>query len=161
MEDVGACAAFRPARQKYFALLEAGQNWRDLPSALQREALGRAYDSTGGRVGFCRRLSWDKPSPTLVTCPTMPATELCHPEEDRPLSINEYKRLQTFPDDWEVCGALSAQYRQLGNAVPVEFGAAVGRHLLAFDAGVELPLAGAKVSRYSRTDEGSWSRRTA
>src|SRR5690349_19650195 len=86
----GESLSFRKGREKYFALLKDGQNWRDLPDQLKREALGRAYDSSGGRVGFCRRIAWDKPSPTLVTCPTMPATELAHPQEMRPLSIKEY-----------------------------------------------------------------------
>jgi DNA (cytosine-5)-methyltransferase 1 len=34
----------------------------------------------------------------------MPATDLAHPEEDRPLSIEEYKRIQEFPDDWIIAG---------------------------------------------------------
>ncbi len=40
------------------------------------------------------------PAPTLVTHPAMPATDLAHPVENRPLSIEEYKRIQEFPDDW-------------------------------------------------------------
>lgn len=157
---VGACARFRAGREKYFAMLCEGQNWRDLPESLQREALGGAYNSTGGRVGFCRRLAWDKPSPTLVTSPVMPATELCHPSELRPLSVNEYKRLQTFPDDWRVCGPMAAQYRQIGNAVPVEFGAAVGRHLLRLETGTA-EASGLRKSRYRGTDQDSWRARTA
>jgi DNA (cytosine-5)-methyltransferase 1 len=156
---VGECARFRAGRERFFAALAEGQNWRSLPRELQKEALGRAYDSSGGRVGFCRRLSWDKPSPTLVTSPVMPATELCHPDELRPLSVNEYLRLQTFPDDWAVCGPLSAKYRQIGNAVPVEFGAAVGRHLVAFDGGqTDRDSGGAVMSRYKNTDHDSWRR---
>lgn len=161
LSDVGEFVPFRRGREKYFAQLHDGQNWRDLPIDLQREALGGAYDSTGGRVGFCRRVAWDKPSPTLVTSPAMPATELGHPTDLRPLSINEYKRLQTFPDDWIVCGPLSAQYRQLGNAVPVEFGAAIGRHVMALSRGDEIDVCGASLSRYKGTDEESWRRRTA
>jgi DNA (cytosine-5)-methyltransferase 1 len=124
--------------------------------------MGNAFHSTGGRVGFCRRIAWDRPSPTLVTCPTMPATELVHPDEMRPLSVNEYKRLQTFPDDWAVEGSLAAQYRQIGNAVPVAFGRAIGEHLLAHAAGRELPIVpGAAKSRYRGTDQDSWRRRMA
>ncbi len=87
----------------------------------------------------------------------MPATELCHPSEMRPLSVNEYRRLQTFPDDWIVCGPLASQYRQLGNAVPVDFGTAVGRHLIAFENGLIAPCVdGAVKSRYKNTDHESW-----
>lgn len=162
LDDVGPCAPFRAGRSRFFMKLSEGQNWRDLPPKLQKEALGGAFDSTGGRVGFCRRLAWDEPAPTLVTCPSMPATELGHPSELRPLSVNEYKRLQTFPDDWAVCGPVAAQYRQLGNAVPVLFGEAVGRHLLACERGergsVEPEVAN---SRYRNTDHLSWRRRSA
>jgi DNA (cytosine-5)-methyltransferase 1 len=162
LSSTGECAKFRAGRERFFSKLGEGQNWRDLSPALQKEALGRAYGSSGGRVGFCRRLAWDKPSPTLVTSPVMPATELGHPVELRPLSVNEYRRLQTFPDDWTVCGSLAAQYRQLGNAVPVEFGAAVGRHLIAFENGLISPNGDCAVkSRYKNTDHESWRKRMA
>jgi len=123
-------APLRAAQAKYIAMLGPGQNWRDLPESLQREALGRAFDSSGGRTGFLRRLGWDEPSPTLVTSPTMPATLLAHPSELRPLSVEEYLRLQGFPDEWQVEGTTAQKYRQLGNAVPVPLAACLGRHLL-------------------------------
>ena len=157
----GDFVPFRRGREEYFRLISEGENWRSLPATMQREALGGAFNSTGGRVGFCRRIAWDKPSPTLVTCPAMPATELGHPEELRPLSVNEYKRLQTFPDEWTVCGPLSAQYRQLGNAVPVAFGRAIGEHLLAVQSGSVRTQEGVPLSRYRLTNEESWRRRSA
>ena len=162
LRDIGLCAPLRPGRTKFVRRLSAGQNWRDLPERMQKEALGNAHGSTGGRVGFCRRLAWDKPSPTLMTSPTMPATELSHPEQHRPLSVNEYKRLQTFPDDWTVCGSLAEQYRQIGNAVPVLLGEAIGRHLLAFDrGGMQDRPPPIPPSRYKNTDEASWRCRLA
>ena len=150
---------FPPRRLRYYRLLGPGQNWRDLPAALQAEAMGKSYFSGGGKTGFYRRLDWDKPSPTLVTCPTMPATDLAHPVKDRPLALEEYSRLQTFPDGWQFAGSVRDVYRQIGNAVPIEFGAAVGRHLLAYDAGV-LPKRTAPValSRYRNTGYNSWAK---
>lgn len=120
-------------RQKFYHHLSAGQNWKNLPSELQEEAMGKSYNLQGGKTGFYRRLSWDKPAPTLVTCPTMPATELCHPEEIRPLSLEEYARIQMFPDTWLFAGNMSSVYKQIGNAVPVGLAEAVGRHILQFD----------------------------
>jgi DNA (cytosine-5)-methyltransferase 1 len=38
--------------------------------------MGKSYYLGGGKTGFLRRLDWNKPSPTLVTSPTMPATDL-------------------------------------------------------------------------------------
>ncbi len=116
---------FSPSKSKVMEMVPEGGNWRDLPAKIQREALGGAYDSWGGRGGFCRRLAWNRPAPALTTRPNSKATMLCHPTELRPLSVEEYRRLQQFPDEWEVCGGLSSQYRQLGNAVPVGLGEVV------------------------------------
>ena len=60
----------------------------------------------------------------------MPATDLAHPELDRPLSIQEYKRIQEFPDDWKLSGSLRNQYKQIGNAVPVSLGKAIGKLII-------------------------------
>jgi DNA (cytosine-5)-methyltransferase 1 len=123
---------FSETRKHYLSLLTAGQNWRNLPSDLLPQAMGGAYEASGGRVGFYRRLAWDKPSPTLPTSPAQKSTMLCHPDELRPLSVQEYARIQQFPDTWQVQGSLMAQYRQLGNAVPVGLGYVIGRTLLRY-----------------------------
>lgn len=146
------CLPLRPHQLKFIGQVPAGGNWRSLPANLQPEALGGAFHSSGGRVGFLRRLAWDKPSPALTTNPTMPATLLAHPEEDRPLSVEEYRRLQGFPDEWEVAGGVAQQYKQLGNAVPIALGLAVGRHLTSPVRG-----SGAATSRYRGIDDLSWS----
>jgi len=74
----------------------------------------------GGRTGFFRRLSWEKPAPTLVTSPSQMATCICHPDETRPLTVREYARIQGFPDNWSFEGSLAQKYRMIGEAVPVE-----------------------------------------
>ena len=151
--------AFPERRLHYYRMLKPGQNWRNLPEGIKPEAMGKSYFAGGGKTGFYRRLAWDRPSPTLVTCPTMPATDLAHPVEDRPLSVQEYSVLQTFPEGWEFAGSMSDKYRQIGNAVPVRFGARVGLHLIGYDAGTLnqhrdlIPP-----SRYRNTDDQSWWR---
>lgn len=117
---------FPPSTAKFIKHVPAGGNWRDLPQRLQAKAMGKAYVSWGGRAGFFRRLSWRKPSPSLTTSPTSKATLLCHPTEDRPLSLREYARIQQFPDNWEFSGGLGQQYTQVGNAVPICIGRFVG-----------------------------------
>lgn len=107
-----------------------GGYWRDLPDELQREYMKKSYFLGGGKTGMARRLSWDEPSLTLTCAPAQKQTERCHPEETRPLTVREYARIQTFPDDWEFTGPLSAQYKQIGNAVPVNLGYAIGRSLI-------------------------------
>ena len=111
-------------------MLRSGQNWRDLPNAVQKEAMGNSWFAGGGKTGFYRRLAWDKPAPTLVTRPTMKATDLCHPDELRPLSVEEYAAIQTFPLEFKFAGNLDSQYRQIGNAVPCVFGEAIRQHVL-------------------------------
>jgi len=148
---------FPEKRLKYYRILKPGQNWRNLPEHLQKEALGKSYYAGGGKTGFLRRLDWNKPSPTVVTHPAMPATDLAHPEEDRPLSIQEYKRIQEFPDNWVLAGPLIQQYKQVGNAVPNSLGYAVGKHIQQLLRG-EKPeqYIGFKYSRYKNTSNIEW-----
>lgn len=148
---------FPEKRLKYYRLLKAGQYWRDLPVELHQEALGASFYAGGGKTGFYRRLAWDKPAPTLVTHPAMPATDLAHPEEDRPLSIEEYKRIQEFPDGWIIAGKLLDQYRQVGNAVPCSLGRAIAKMLLEHLRGKKpLIYPDFPYSRYNKTDDVSW-----
>lgn len=148
---------FPEKRLKYYRLLKAGENWRALPEELQKDALGKSYFAGGGKTGFLRRLDWRKPSPTLVTHPAMPATDLAHPEEDRPLSIEEYKRIQEFPDDWQLAGPLIQQYKQVGNAVPLSLGKAVGDLVMNLLLGNEIKnFHGFKYSRYNNTSCVDW-----
>ncbi len=124
-----AFSELSPTKRRFVARIPAGGNWRDLPPHLQRKALGGAFVSWGGRVGFFRRLAWDRPAPALTTRPDSKATMLCHPDELRPLSVKEFARLQQFPDDWWFAGGVPQQYSQVGNAVPLGLGEAVGREL--------------------------------
>ena len=129
--DCGECAAFSQDRLTYLQRVPEGGNWRDLPEEIQKEAMGGAYGSGGGKVGFYRRLSYKQPSPTLVTTPVQKATMMCHPTQDRPLSIREYARIQQFPDDWVFTGTSAAKYRQIGNAVPIGLALALGKAVLS------------------------------
>lgn len=149
---------FPEKRLRFYQLLKEGQNWRDLPINLQKEALGKSYFSGGGKTGFLRRLDWDKPSPTLVTHPAMPATDLCHPKELRPLSVQEYKRIQEFPDSWSIQGSKIDKYKQIGNAVPVSLGYAIGKHIVNALSGImNHPPEGFKYSRYRNTSHIQWN----
>lgn len=158
-EDSKECLAFPEKRHKYFKLLKPGQYWKHLPKELQEEAMGKSYFSGGGKTGFYRRVGWDKPSPTLVTSPIMPATSLAHPEELRPLSLREYARIQEFPDTWEFKGPLLSKYRQIGNAVPCSLGKAIGTLLVSHSSGSDSDTSkfkGFNYSRYKATDDISW-----
>ncbi|MGC8988197.1 DNA cytosine methyltransferase [Infirmifilum sp.] len=114
-----------PKYARYIGYVPPGGNWRQIPDELKSEAMNAAYHASGGRMGFYRRLTWFEPSPTLVTSPTMKATMMIHPWEDRPLSVREYLRLQGFPDDWRVVVSVQSAYRLFGEAVPVPLARAI------------------------------------
>ena len=148
---------FPKSRLKYYRKLKEGQNWRNLSLKLQKEALGKSFYSGGGKTGFLRRLAWNKPSPTLVTDPMMPATDLGHPVEDRPLSIQEYKRIQEFPDNWKLSGSIRNQYKQIGNAVPVSLGKAIGKLIVNHMLRKKIKIINNfKYSRYLNTSDLDW-----
>lgn len=148
---------FPEKRLKYYRMLKEGQYWKDLPKEVQEEAMGATLKLGGGKTGFFRRVSFSRPSPTLVTDPTMPATDLCHPTENRPLSVEEYGRIQGFPDDWNICGPINEQYKQIGNAVPIKLGEAIARTIIADMHGEILPVyEGCAFSRYKNTSDITW-----
>ena len=149
---------FPEKRLKFYRMLTEGQYWKDLPPEMQEEAMGSKLKLGGGKTGFFRRLNFSRPSPTLVTNPTMPATDLCHPTENRPLSVEEYGRIQEFPDTWKICGPILEQYKQIGNAVPIKLGEAIARTIIADMHGEKLPqIENFPYSRYKNTSDITWS----
>lgn len=116
-------------KKKVLDLVPPGGCWINLPEDVAKEYMGKSYYSGGGRRGMARRISWDEPCLTLTCSPSQKQTERCHPEETRPFTVREYARIQSFPDDWIFCGGLCDQYKQIGNAVPVEMARRVGIQL--------------------------------
>lgn len=128
-----------PKRKKEIMdMIPEGGYWRDLPDELQREYMGGSYFLGGGKTGLARRLSLKTPSLTLVCSPAMKQTERCHPTETRPLTVRESARLQTFPDEWIFQGAKGHQYKQIGNAVPVNLAYAIGLSAIDFLNKIEI-----------------------
>lgn len=116
-------------KKKFFQLIPEGGNWKNLSKDLQKEYLGSMFESEGGKTGILRRLSMSEPSVTLLTSPSQKQTERCHPKEIRPLTIREAARVQSFPDDWLFSGSVASQYKQIGNAVPVNLAFHVGNFI--------------------------------
>lgn len=139
----------RETHVRFLKLLKGGQYWKNLPKEVQEEAMGKSFHLQGGKTGFYRRLSWDKPSPTLVTHPAMPATMLVHPEEMRPLSIQEYALIQEFPNKWVFAGKMISVYKQIGNAVPVGLGYMAGKAVADYLTGNKAKNYSGKTSRYN------------
>ena len=106
-------------KKKIFELVPPGGYWRDIPDDIAKEYMKSCWYMKGGRTGILRRLSLDEPSLTVLTSPSQKQTDRCHPFEARPFTIRENARCQSFPDDWQFSGNLGSQYKQVGNAVPV------------------------------------------
>lgn len=142
--DPGAHSEYTAPVRGVFAMIPEGKNWRALPPDVQRVAMGGSYASGGGKTGFYRRLAWGKPSPTITGRANRKGSALCHPAVDRPLSVRECAALQGFPQDWSFEGAMASIYTQIGNAVPVALGWAIGNALTAHEAqaasGVAVPI---------------------
>jgi DNA (cytosine-5)-methyltransferase 1 len=106
-------------------LLKPGQSMRDLPEELWPESyFSRAFrrvsdgvptERRGGAPAGLRRLVANQVSLTITGASTR---ELIHPEQDRPLSLRECARLQTFPDRFAFSGKFSSIAQQIGNAFP-------------------------------------------
>ncbi len=118
-------AQYSEHKRKLFELIPPGGYWRDLPAALAKPYMKSCWEMEGGRTGILRRMSLDEPSLAVLTSPTQKQTERCHPLEARPFTVRENARIQSFPDDWQFCGSMYSQYRQVGNAVPVNLAFAV------------------------------------
>jgi len=125
-------AKYPISKKKILDLVPPKGYWRDLPIDIQKEYMGGSFYLGGGKTGMARRIGWDEPSLTLTCSPAQKQTERCHPDETRPFTVREYARIQTFPDDWIFSGPLSQQYKQIGNAVPVNLGQEIGYSIVKF-----------------------------
>lgn len=126
-ESIGQ--SYSEVKRKVLDLVPQGGCWRHLPEDVAKAYMKGSYFLGGGKTGMARRLSWGEPCLTLTCSPAQNQTERCHPEQTRPLTVREYARIQTFPDDWQFQGAMLQQYKQIGNAVPVNLAYAIGSAL--------------------------------
>lgn len=122
-------AQYSDYKRSIFELVPPGGYWRDIPENIAKEYMKSTWDMGGGRTGILRRMSLDEPSLTVLTSPSQKQTERCHPLEARPFNIRESARCQSFPDEWEFAGAMGQQYKQIGNAVPVNLAFEVARSI--------------------------------
>ncbi len=122
-------ATYSEHKRKLFELVPPGGYWKDIPAELAKPYMKSCWEMEGGRTGILRRMSFDEPSLAVLTSPTQKQTERCHPVEARPFTVRENARIQSFPDDWQFCGSMYSQYRQVGNAVPVNLAFAVAEEI--------------------------------
>jgi DNA (cytosine-5)-methyltransferase 1 len=122
-----------------FSLLKSGQTMKDLPEELQHESFKkRAYrrvkdgtptEKRGGAPSGLKRLFPDEPCLTITSASTR---EFIHPYEDRPLTIRECARIQTFPDSFIFCGSAGQKIQQIANAIPPNIAEIFAKHILMY-----------------------------
>ncbi|RLA44958.1 MAG: hypothetical protein DRR42_19880 [Gammaproteobacteria bacterium] len=118
------------------------------------------YDLKGAMFcsGLYKRPLWDQPSPTVLTVFDNPRYFI-HPSKNRPFSVRECARIQSFPDNFLFSSSsdspnIAGDYRLIGNAVPPS----LGRHLAW---SVKKFLDGKKGHTDENADTGLDCRRTA
>ncbi|WP_443398577.1 DNA cytosine methyltransferase [Brachybacterium tyrofermentans] len=113
-----------------FAAIPEGGNRMDLPEKLKCEAWKK---HTSGSADVMGRLRWDKPSVTIRTEFIKPEKgRYLHPTADRAITAWEGARLQGFPAGYKFVGPMTEIVKQIGNAVPIPLGKAIGTHLEPF-----------------------------
>lgn len=123
---------FTDREKEVLKLIPPGGDYKDLPLRVVMKVLGPSCRprGKGANCKGYRRLDWDKPSPTVLTGPNRGLASLCHPDEARALTLRECARLQGWSDEWKFIGNKTEQYRQVGNAVPVQLAYRLG-HVVA------------------------------
>ena len=94
-----------------------------LPKKLRYDVNWNEINEGRFRQTKLQRLPWDKPSPTILTS----RTTYYHPIEHRHLTVREAAKLQSFPNNFVFEGSLTAQFRQIGNAVPPSLAKEIGK----------------------------------
>lgn len=125
-------ATYPESKKQVLDMVPPKGYWRDLPLDIQKEFMGGSFYLGGGKTGMARRIGWDEPCLTLTCSPAQKQTERCHPDETRPFTVREYARIQTFPDAWAFSGSIPQQYKQIGNAIPVNLGQEIGYSVIKF-----------------------------
>ncbi|WP_062306715.1 DNA cytosine methyltransferase [Demequina subtropica] len=112
-----------------FAAIPPGGNRFDLPDELLAPCWRKHQSGSADVMG---RMHWDKPSVTVRTEFFKPEKgRYLHPEANRAITHFEAAILQGFPANHQFVGSRVAIARQIGNAVPIPLGEAIGRMIAA------------------------------
>lgn len=74
------------------------------------------------------RLQWNAPACTLKRAGGLGHYHFWHPTEQRVITLNECKRLASFPDAFQFVGKIGDAWDRIGNSVPPRFMESIARH---------------------------------
>lgn len=120
IETVNELSELNFTKAEFDSLVEKG--YLKIKSEVKYDLKGAMFCS-----GLYKRPNWNEPSPTVITVFDSPRY-FVHPIEDRPFSIRECARLQSFPDEFEFLPSgvsIKEAYKLIGNAVPVGLSRAI------------------------------------
>ncbi len=113
-------------QERIYPLFKQGQNGLRKIYPLFK----KGQKSLNGKFFKTRRLAWNKPAPTICKTTTWTGfSQTIHPDEDRDLTIEEAKRLSSFPDNFKFVGTYSEQWARIGNSVPPNLMKAIAEHI--------------------------------
>jgi DNA (cytosine-5)-methyltransferase 1 len=124
---------------RYAAVPKDGGNRFQMQAALDHRGLPELVPQcwrkkVTGTTDVFGRMWWDRPAPTIRTEFFKPEKgRYLHPDADRPITVREAARFQTFPDsfrfpEWQ---SMVSVARQVGNAVPPLLAAAIAAEVAA------------------------------
>ena len=155
--DLHAGEELSESLQQVLRHLGQGQTMKDVPETLwhesfRRRAFRRVMDGTpterrGGAPSGIKRLVGNLNALTVTSAATR---EFIHPHENRPLTLREAARLQSFPDCYTFTGGSLSIARQIGNAFPPLAACRLAMHLAKLDG-----QAGAGVHSNSFEESGA------
>lgn len=138
-DDLGIGPSYPKGKGKPFTVTEA---WVEVPHGMIPKVSpgllriipnipiwGDGGDVTGQTYFGTKRLSWGRPSRTLIKEMSGTRTALIHPSEDRVVTLEEAKRLGSYPDGFEIQVGYGKGMYQIGNSVPPLFMKAIAEHI--------------------------------
>lgn len=124
--------SYKAEHRRWYRRVPPGGTWKNLTPAAMREFRAKFTKPNNQLRRLHYKGAWfagpqEFRGPTIHGSVKDILAGLCHFDEERPLSIPEAAALQGFPSDYIFKGPLAEQYRQIGNAVPVQLSLAIGK----------------------------------
>ena len=121
------CVDLSEVNHRRMEHVRPGGSWRDIPHDLLPTGMQRARRSDHTRR--YGRLDPARVAFTVMTKCDPHWGTVVHYSDDRVISVREAARFQSFPDTFRFFGSKSAQYRQVGNAVPPVLARVIAREI--------------------------------